>query len=581
MPNQKPIWVLDAETDPFGESVEDREIPEPFIWGVYHGYDDTFYREFVGTGPDYVCTHDDLADLVSFLRLQDVIVYAHNGGKFDYHFLSKFFEPDTDLLVINGRLAKFTIGKCEFRDSFNLMPVALEQYNKMEFDYTKMHRLHRAHHMDEIKKYLKSDCVNLWNMVHGFNTEYGTHITQASAAMKIWNRRFKNKVPRSGPTFYDRFKPFYYGGRVQCFEQGDFEMEAKSIDINSAYPYAMLSEHPYSLEYSFAEGEPDTPVEDWGPMFFVIMAKSKGAFPFRATNESLYYPDDGIDRLYYVTGWELQTALATETVDDVKILEHYTFNETKDFSEYINFFWNKRQEFKAEGDKGGEFYCKIFLNSLYGKFAANPLKYKQYTLRPRSQLSQIIQGLGDGETFRDFREWVIINKPNSGSGKGRFYNLATAASITGYVRAMLWRSICEAERPLYCDTDSITAVGFGPEVTLSSKLGDWEVENEYDRVIVAGKKLYAMHKKGKPFNTVKSWKMASKGARLNYKDLIEIASGKTVTFNSMAPTFSVSKSEPTFVDREIRETAQDVRFVPKRFDPLYQAEKHVTELDAT
>ena len=75
---------------------------------------------------------------------------------------------------------------------------------------------------------------------------------------------------------------------------------------------------------------------------------------------------------------------------------------------------------------------------------------------------------------------------------------------------------------------------------------------------------------GKNCRDASHWKLASKGARLTYADLIEIASGKAVQYNSIAPTFSMAKSKPTFISREIKITASDIRFVPKRFDPKYE-----------
>lgn len=548
------IWVADSETDPFEVGL----IPAPFIWGVFHGYGDGLYREFTDTD-----------EFVDFVSEQDIIIYAHNGGKFDWHFLSHRFEPDTDLLIINGRLARFNIGKCEFRDSFNLMPVALEQYNKMDFDYTKMHKLYRDDHMDEIRTYLKSDCENLWNMVHGFEKEYGRHITQATAAMKFWNIRLKNKVPRSDSYFYDLIKPFYYGGRVQCFEYGDFTLDAQSIDINSAYPFAMLSPHPYSIHPIEIDGKPRELMDKWGPMFFTIECNAKGAFPYRGTNGSLYFPDDGERRIYQISGWELIAAIETDTADDILFISHMKFDETKDFSEYVNFFWNRRQEFKQRGDKGGEFYCKIFLNSLYGKFGMDPRKHKSYSLHRSGDMKNLMDALTETQSIQNFKEWLILSEQET-TGKKRFYNLATAASITGFVRAMLWRSICNAERPLYCDTDSITAKAFGKEITLSKELGDWDLEYNYDRVIVCGKKLYAFHKRGESMDEKKAWKIASKGARLTYEDLIQIAAGQTVQFNNIAPTFSMSKPKPSFVSREIKATASNIRTVPRRFDPKYQ-----------
>jgi hypothetical protein len=104
-------------------------------------------------------------------------------------------------------------------------------------------------------------------------------------------------------------------------------------------------------------------------------------------------------------------------------------------------------------------------------------------------------------------------------------------------------------------------------------LGQWEIENHYDRVVICGKKLYAMHKSGTPLNSDKSWKMASKGARLNFREMISIAAGETVHFENIAPTFSAMKREPTFVDRDIKATAQDIRFVPRRFDPMFKEDE--------
>lgn len=198
----------------------------------------------------------------------------------------------------------------------------------------------------------------------------------------------------------------------------------------------------------------------------------------------------------------------------------------------------------------------------------DPRKHKQYTLHKSSEMQTLVEGLTEKQSIQGFKEWLILSEQET-TGKKRFYNLATAASITGFVRAMLWRTICTADRPLYCDTDSITAIGFGPEVKLSKELGDWEIEYKYDRVIVCGKKLYAMHVAGEKLDDKAGWKLASKGARLTYKDLIEIASGKTVQYNNIAPTFSMSKEKPTFINRQIKATASDIRQVPRRFDPKY------------
>ena len=550
------IWVADSETDPFDYDI----IPKPFIWGVYNGKD---YWEFSET-----------KDFLDFVREKEIILYAHNGGKFDWHFLSEWFEPDEPILVIAGRLAKFKIGKCEFRDSVNIYAKPLEAFQKEKFDYDKMYESVRHLYMDEIRSYLKSDCENLFNLVTGFIDTYGLHITTASAAMKFWQYRTpggRNSVPRSTGVFYETFSRFYYGGRVQCFEQGDITVNAKSADINSAYPTAMMHEHPYGLIYIGEENEPRKNVDKWGPMFFDIECISRGAFCYRGTNGTLYYPDDGVKRFYHVTGWELQAAIETETVVDLKILNHYEFAELKSFAPYIDYFWNIRKEYKAAGDVHASDFAKLLMNSLYGKFAANPERYRENFLVPKEKFySEFVESqLHENDNWHEFREWVIVQREQDNSKK-MYYNLATAASITGFVRAKLWRAICDSDRPFYCDTDSITAVDFGKSIKIGNELGEWGIENEYDRVIMCGKKLYAFHKRGQSLKNPKSWKTASKGVRLNHDDIIRVAAGKTVNYRSLAPTFSVAKSDPTFISRDIKLTAGDSRVVPRRYDPMFQ-----------
>jgi hypothetical protein len=544
---------VDCESDPFAYG----RVPEPFLWGVYDGGSQSYW-EF-----------ETVPEVVAHLAAHDILAYAHNGGKFDWHFLSPHYDPNQPLLVINGRLAKFRIGKCEFRDSYSLMPIALKQYQKTEIEYWKLERVCRHQHMEEIRAYLKSDCINLWNLVNGFEQEFGRHLTQASAAMRIWQRRSGRRAPRSGEAHYEQFHPFYYGGRVQCFKAGDHHVPAASVDIRSAYPAAMLESHPISLDFVQGTGEPDFHESEYGPCFFTVRGVARGGFPYRALNKMLYFPADDVRRQYTVTGWELQAAIETGTVEDLEIVSWTRFNETYSFADYVNYFWNERKIARATGDKGREQYCKIFMNGLYGKFAADPREYSDYMLRPVSDLPKVVENAQD---FSFFREWLlVINQAKK--ERYYFYNIATAASITGLVRANLWRAILKAETPFYCDTDSITALGFRG-LKIGDELGDFGMEGQYDRVVVCGKKLYAFHKVGRSWDDTlemgqKNWKKATKGARLTADELIQIAAGQRVEFRPEVPTFSVRTNEPRFTKRILKITAADVTTVPIQFDPLF------------
>lgn len=527
------IAVVDCETDPFRIG----RIPVPFLWGYYNG---EVYKQFESTKA-----------FAAFLRKQNVIAYAHNGGRFDWHFLLHELEPYDDVMIINGRIAKCYIGMCECRDSYNILPVPLSAYKKDAIDYDIMERgeRHKPHNWKKICAYLRSDCVYLYELVSGFISIYGLQITQASAAMSQWKKLSGNKVPQSTQEYYNLFAPYYYGGRVECFDSGIIEKEFEVIDINSAYPFAMMQEHPYGTEYSHVDGY------EKGADFYRVRCISNGAFPFRGLGSpeesaGLRFPADDVERDYTITGWEFDAAKDTKTIRNVKVLESYSFMSRMDFRQYIEHFYKMRLEAKAKGNEAESLFAKLLMNSLYGKFSSNPATYKQYMIVP----IDVISGLEDHgwEFGGEFGPWGLAQAPLD-EGQQRFYNVATGASITGFVRAMLWRAICDSKGVLYCDTDSIATERKGNSLVLGDRLGEWKLEGRFDKAGIGGKKLYIFRgvKDGKGKRIIKT---ASKGARLSEAELWQVAKGTNILFRSDAPTFSTS-AKPRFVERNIKNTA--------------------------
>ena len=524
------IAVCDAETDPFRRA----RVPAPFIWGFYDG---SQYQTFTET-----------EKFVDFLAGEDCLVYAHNGGRFDWHFLLPYIEPYEEISLINGRIARFKIGAAECRDSYNLLPVPLAAYKKDDIDYSIFEAGERAKpaNMAKIKAYLQSDCVYLWELINEFVTRYGLQITQASASMKQWGKISGQPIPRTNANFYRDWSAYYYGGRVQCFESGIIKRPFIVGDINSAYPRAMLEKHPYSENASIQPGYKAK------ADFYRVRAESTGAFPYRGDGGGLTFPADGELREFTVTGWEVQAAKDTGTLKRAKFIESATFINHVDFSIYVNHFYEERLRCKAANDDAGSLFAKLFMNSLYGKFAANPEHYRDYMVVPMD----VICGLGMEGTevsqwnfAGEFGPWGLADKPISGE-RARYYNVATGASITGYVRAMLWRAICGAEGVLYCDTDSVAATSL--DVEWGTALGQWKHEGEFDKAGIGGKKLYIFQGVKTPEG--RQFKRASKGVRLTDPELWKVARGGEVEYNSETPTFS-AKREISFVQRLVRKTA--------------------------
>lgn len=521
MRKTRPIWTVDCETDPFKQG----RIPKPFIWGIYTGSE---FHQFKTT-----------TAMLDFLTQNNVIAYAHNGGKFDWHFFIDKIPNKTSVMIINGRIAKFKIGKCEFRDSYSILPFALKNYKKDEIDYSLLEPENRAkpENMKLIVEYLKSDVVYLHELVSDYIARFGLKLTLASTALSQWKKIHKTPAPRTNAAYYNELKPFYCGGRVECFKKGIIEQDFSIFDINSAYPYAMIHEHPYGSEFMVDNELP----ENLGQCFITLTAKSTGIFPFR-DKTGLSFPRDGAIRIFHVSGWEYQAAVDMDLLEVATILKVYHFFERVNFTKYVDHFFDLKSKSEQSGDKKGYMASKLMLNSLYGKFGSNPQNYKNYIFDEIGQL--------DGwEQHAIINGKMIHSKPLAETDQ-RFFNVATAASITGFVRAYLARAIFASKNVLYCDTDSIVCEK--SPVKTSALLGDWKLEGAGNYGGIAGKKLYAF-KIVKAGESRESWKIASKGAKLSKDQIMSIAGGDVITYEPIAPTFSV-KSEPRFINRIIRAT---------------------------
>ncbi len=551
---KRPIYTADAETDPFKRNRD----PMPFLWGLYNGEPGGF-REF-----------PTAEAMLRYLHtLGPIIVYAHNGGKFDWIYMFPFLEAYTEVLIISGRIARFTIGEIEFRDSWNILPVPLAKLGKGSIEFWKLEADVRHLHMEEIRRYNKQDCVALWDSVALFTEMYGTKLTLASAALDFWSKHFDHEIPKSDAFFYERMKPYYSGGRVECFHKGMIEGDFHVVDINSAYPYAMTHKHPLSTEY-----DPIIPKKDAAIIpqsFYRIEGIASGSLPFKDEHGALKFPNDGETREFQISGWEFQAALDTKTLRNWKVLERRDFLKEIDFCDYVDHFY----AMKAAAPKESSEYqfAKLMQNALYGKFGACPEHYASYGIVPVQDICTVIQdptiSLGRNQGPWDWAgslgEFALMEGKCPVTGERNpvqsdYYNVATAASITGFVRAFLWRHICKVKalggQVLYCDTDSIVfklPKGKKMPFDFSKKLGDWTDEGEkcggFHGGAIAGKKMYAFQAKDESH-----WKKACKGVKLEAPDILRIAQGETITWKAEAPQPDIK-----------RKMKKGERVVPKRY----------------
>lgn len=551
------IWAADCETDPFKEG----RVPKPFIWGAYSIYDHRY--ETFGSAELFA----------SYFNERKCTVYFHNGGKFDSHYLRSFFVSDQEIRIINGRIASFRIGCAEFRDSYNIIPVPLARYSKEDFDYSILESDVRGlpGNVERIERYLKSDCVNLGNLLYAYFSRYGRGLTQAGAAMNYWAKNYNHgKKPKQSAAQFERYRPYYFGGRVECFVSGYKEVRFKVADKNSAYPDAMLREHPITPE-GISMSQLPKREHEINQCLISLWAVSRGAFPFRLASGELAFPRDKQRRLYHVTGWELQTARELGALSHEEIVRVHYFRETINFKSYINYFYLERKVAKIAGDIAGDIFAKLFMNSCYGKFASNPEKYHEYMLASHEKMSEhCSNGYADYHDWGDGRRLMWRKLPID---RHTYYNIATAGSITGYPRAGLYSDLCKVGGRIYCDTDSIMAEDVSP-LSIGPELGQWKIELECDAYAIVAKKTYAVRsafdqqwdKDKKTFRYPKgSWKVACKGVQLSAEEIVSLARGdklpsdkkgrQYLEYRPLVPCYSITRPEPRFINRKVRVTA--------------------------
>ena len=507
--NNRREGVLDFETDPFKYG----RVPRPFAGCVYFSATD-----YAVLWNSKTCA----ADVAAYLaELPKCTLWAHNGGKFDFHYLLEFADPG-HIEIRAGRITKMRIGRVTLRDSYPLIPIPLAAYKKTKIDYGKFERGRRDKYRDVITRYLVDDCRDLLDLLTGFRAVVGEKVFTVGAAAFKSIKECGYKIEKGGESHDAIFRPYFFGGRCEVLKGGITRGPLDYVDINSAYPYAMLAQHPVGV--SSADWiERDSMPAKAGPWFARIRAVSAGCLPSRCGDGILGYFRDNVPREYHATGWEIVAGIETGTLRVLEVVQCWEPVNTRDFSVYVKTHWKNRQAAKKAGDIIKEIAYKFLLNSGYGKWAQNPVRFKKWKLTEFDEY-----GGDEWEHVTDIGNRSIWSAPAASGGNG-YYNVAVSASITGYVRALLWRAICASSGVIYCDTDSLIAVH--AHVPRGDKLGAWKLVGKVARAVIAGRKLYTLKMSDGERVT------ASKGVKLTVGEIERVAGGESVEWESVSPSF--------------------------------------------
>lgn len=553
------LYVFDFETDPFlkWEKKEEQRIPQVFAVGVYNILTQEYHYHW-GRGETREEIQTDCIDfLLSLMEAAEPgsMWWAHNGGKFDFHFFKEYIRGA--MKIIGARIAQCRVGHVIVRDSFAMIPEALAKFGgKQEIDYALMEwpLRERPDIKAKILSYMKDDCLVLAKAVWRFISEFGLNLTMASAAMKQLQRF--HEIDRLGSLVEDeRFRKFYYGGRVETLESGVLEGNWKLYDVNGMYAAVMRNvDHPVSESFIKYDGKYATTAVDRGVADFAeIEAINHGCLPCRLDGKLTFRNPRG---RFFATGHEILAGLETGTLQILKVHQAFRGERHTNFAAFVDHFDAKRMEAKALNDELMDLYYKRVRNSAYGKFAQDPARFKDWELT--EEIKETSEGWVLEHTFPD-RKTFIWSRPSITPAHLMRFNVATAASITGAARALLWRGMVTAKRPIYCDTDSLICEEFHGDVD-PKRLGAWKFECEARTVAIAGRKLYAMFGDGVDGPAIKQ---AAKGVRVTAQAIANVAAGiyperdgkgGYLPTRNDAPTFSLKK-KTHFISRKVRRTS--------------------------
>nr|DAK61401.1 MAG TPA: DNA polymerase B [Caudoviricetes sp.] len=175
-------------------------------------------------------------------------------------------------------------------------------------------------------------------------------------------------------------------------------------------------------------------------------------------------------------------------IDYIEFEEVYAFKTmTGLFTNFIMYWYNKKAEAGAEGNKPLKAFCKLIINSFYGKWGTNP---------DRIETDYI---LNEDECLRV----QDVTPDRTADEKVSQYYLPIAVWTTAYSRKLL-DDACWAvgwEHIAYTDTDSIHVVGLDADViedrlhkagigTDGSELGDFKHESHSEKALYIRNKGY-------------------------------------------------------------------------------------------
>lgn len=354
---------------------------------------------------------------------------------------------------------------------------------KGELDYHKPRPIGYKPTKEELE-YLYNDVYIVAEILRQITDEGMTRLTVASDSMAeykslITTKRFNTLFPVLSLGMDREIRRAYRGGFAYADKRHQMKRTGSGIvlDVNSLYPYIMYTKAlPYGMpEYFNGEPAPTEthPLTTFTVTFTARLKKRhipciqvKGSLNFGAT-EYLSVIDEPTTLTVTNVDWELWNE--HYDITPIEWAGGWRFRSAHDlFKEYIE-KWSK---IKAESTGGKREIAKLHLNSLYGRFAANP------------NVTGKCPYLKDG---------IVRYSPGEEQTRNPVYT-AMAAFITAYARELtIHAAQVNYDTFAYADTDSLhlltDEVPEGIDVD-PHRMGAWKREYGFSEALYVRAKFY-------------------------------------------------------------------------------------------
>ena len=472
-------YAADFETSNSDINIE-KEYTRVWLWDIFDPIKRLHYN-----GLDIESFCDKIFDMPSSL------FYFHNL-KFDGAFLLYFLlengfkiseEKRSGCIntLITDRLTwyTFTVHYCgkqyKFRDSakkiIGTLAKAAKDFglpiSKGEIDYRILRDEGYVPTPEEFD-YVRRDTEILADILQYYYDNGMDSITNATDALKTYKeiiseRGFMTLFPILPKEIDEFIRKSYKGG--YCYLNPRFYNKT----INDIYKYDVKSMYPSRMRYCnlpfgipmhfIGKYEYDTNYPCFFQRIKVSCHLKDGKIPSIQTksfmNIKLNYLKSTEGAMYdlVLAGPDLYRLLDDYEIEEIEFIEGYKFRATNTlFKDYIDKFFALKESSKGAKKQ----LYKIFLNSLYGKFAM---------MIERSQAYPI------------FSKEKLIYERTKPEEVDPIY-IAVAAYITAEARKLLLDGIyANLENFIYCDTDSMHLTSPVKGVDEGNKLGQWAIED--------------------------------------------------------------------------------------------------------